>query len=145
MGMTDYVNVRDIADVPSFHDAELVGIEHRPEDRELELRFKRVRGEAAAFRFVGVITQRIVDFAEQNVLSRLLISPRYEFSSDEVRTWVRWINSRDDAKAAPVEGEKADRYVRDFVTGRRALFVLEPSCGAEMAVLCESIWLLRSR
>jgi len=141
----NYANVRNITDVPSFHDAELRGIEHRPEDGGLELRFKRVGGEVAAFRFVGVIAQRIVDFAGQNVLSRLLISPRYEFSSDEVRTWVQWLNSRDDAKAAPVDNEKADRYVRDFLTGRRALFVLEPSCGAEMVVLCESIWLLKSR
>ncbi len=145
MDITNYTNVRDINDVPSFHDAELIGIEHRPEDRELELQFKRVSGEAAAFRFVGVIAQRIVDFAEQNVLSRLLFSPGYKFSSDEVCTWVQWLNSRDDAKAAAIDCAKADQYVHDFVTGRRALFILEPSCGAEMAVLCESIWLLKSR
>ena len=145
MDTINYANVSDISDVPSFHDAEMITVEHRPEDRELVVRFKRVSGEVGAFRFTGVIAQRIVDFAAQNVVSRLLISPRYEFSSDEVRVWVQWLSSRDDAKAAPVGSEEADQYVRDFVTGRRALFILEPSCGAEMAILCESIWLLRSR
>ncbi|SAL75169.1 hypothetical protein AWB68_04718 [Caballeronia choica] len=141
MDTTNYANVGEINDVPSFHDAEIVRIEHFSDDRELVVSFKRVSGEAGVFRFTGVIAQRIVDFSEQNVVSRLLISPRYRFSSDEVRTWVQWVNSRDDAKAAPIDGERADQYARDFVTGRGALFILEPSCGAEMAVLCESIWL----
>jgi pyruvate-formate lyase-activating enzyme len=141
MDTTNYANVGEINDVPSFHDAEIVCIEHRSDDRELVVSFKRVSGEAGVFRFAGVIAQRLVDFSEQNVVSRLLISPRYRFSSDEVRTWVQWMNSRDDAKAAPIDSERADQYARDLVTGRRALFILEPSCGAEMAVLCESIWL----
>jgi hypothetical protein len=141
MDTMDYANVGEINDVPSFHDAEIVSIEHHSDDRELVVSFKRVNGEAGIFRFTGVIAQRIVDFSEQNVVSRLLISPRYRFSSHEIRTWVQWLNSRDDANAAPIDSERADQYARDFVTGQRALFILEPSCGAEMAVLCESIWL----
>ncbi|WP_414441768.1 hypothetical protein [Burkholderia sp. 22PA0106] len=141
MNTISYADVRSIHDVPSFHDAEITCIEHHSENRELVVSFKRVNGETGFFRFTGVIAQRIVDFSEQNVVSRLLMSPRYPFSSEEVRTWVRWVNSREDARAKPVDGERADQYVHDFVTGRRALFVLEPSCGAEMAVLCESIWL----
>jgi hypothetical protein len=142
MNTINYANVRDISDVPSFHDAELIGIEHRPEDRGLVARFKRVSGELGPFRFTGVVAQRIVDFTAQNVVSRLLISARYEFSSAEARTWMQWVDSRDDAKAAPVNGEKADQYVRDLMSGRRVLFILEPSCGAEMAVFCDSVWLL---
>ncbi|VWB37044.1 hypothetical protein BLA23254_01625 [Burkholderia lata] len=53
--------------IPTFHDAELVTIDHRPADQELRLRFRRVDAD------------------------------------------------------------------------RKALFVLEPSCGAEDAVLCETI------
>jgi hypothetical protein len=142
MDTINYANVRDLNDVPSFHDAELIGIDHRPEDRALAVHLKRASGETGMFRFTGVIAQRLVDFAEQNVVSRLLISPRYPFSSDEVRTWIQWVNSRDNVQAAPLDVERADRYARhDFVTGQRALFVLEPSCGAQMAVLCESVWL----
>jgi len=85
----------------------------------------------------------MVDFAGQNVASRLLISPRYAFTSAEVRTWVQWINSRDDSKAPAISEDKGEEYISDFRAGRRALFVLEPSCGAELAVLCESVSLKR--
>ncbi|MGK8889128.1 hypothetical protein [Burkholderia gladioli] len=127
-------------DEPTFHDAELVGIDHRPADRELLLRFARVDGTTGIFRFVGVVSQRIVDFAEQNVVSRLLISPTYNFSATEVGQWSRWVDSRD-AFQAPVDQTLIDRRLADFVAGRKALFVLEPSCGAEVAVVCDSIWL----
>jgi pyruvate-formate lyase-activating enzyme len=142
MDTINYANVRDLTDVPSFHDAEIIRIDHRREDRELAVHLKRASGDTGVFRFTGVIAQRIVDFTEQNVVSRLLISPRYPFSSDEVRRWVQWVNSRDTVTAVPVDDERADQYARDdLVTGQRALFVLEPSCGAQMAVLCESVWL----
>lgn len=125
---------------PTFHDAELVGIDHRPADRELLLRLTRVDGTTGTFRFTGVVSQRIVDFAEQNVVSRLLISPTYNFSTAEVAQWSRWVDSRDDFQAT-VNQEQIDQRIADFAAGRKALFVLEPSCGAEVAVVCDSIWL----
>ncbi|QQC65215.1 hypothetical protein [Paraburkholderia ginsengisoli] len=134
-----YTDIRNVADFPSFHDAELSGIEHNPETRSLELRFRRVGGEMEVLRFSGVVSQRVIDFAGQNVASRLLISPRYAFTSAEARTWVQWIDSRDDSKGAAIGEDKGEEYVRDFRAGRRVLFVLEPSCGAELAVLCESV------
>ena len=125
---------------PTFHDAELVGIDHRPADRELLLRFARVDGTTGTFRFVGVVSQRIVDFAEQNVVSRLLISPTYNFSAAEVGQWLQWVDSREDLQAT-VDQEEIDQRMADFVAGRKVLFFLEPSCGAEVAVVCESVWL----
>ncbi|SEJ62130.1 hypothetical protein [Paraburkholderia diazotrophica] len=139
MATDTYTDVRNVSEFPSFHDAELTGIEHDPELRTLELRFRRVGGEVEALRFSGVIHQRLIDFAGQNVASRLLISPRYTFSLAEVRTWLQWMNSRDDSKRAAISEQNGERCVRDLVAGRRVLFVLEPSCGAEMAVLCESL------
>lgn len=125
---------------PTFHDAELVAIEHRPADRKLLLRFTRVDGTTGTFRFIGVVSLRVVDFAEQNVVSRLLISPTYRFSASEVGQWLRWLDSRDDAPA-PVNQTTIDQREADFAAGRKALFVLEPSCGAEIAVVCDSIGL----
>ncbi|WP_186124909.1 hypothetical protein [Burkholderia gladioli] len=141
MQYENYQNVVALeGDGPTFHDAELVGIEHRPADRELLLRFARVDGTTGIFRFLGVVSQRVVDFSEQNVVSRLLISPTYNFSATEVGQWSRWVDSRD-AFQAPVDQTLIDRRLADFVAGRKALFVLEPSCGAEVAVVCDSIWL----
>lgn len=141
--MVTFTDIRNIADFPSFHDAELCGIEHDASARSLELRFRRVGGEIEWLRFSGVIAQRMIDFAGQNVASRLLISSRFAFTSAEARAWVQWINSRDDSKAAVISEETGEEYVRDFHAGRRVLFVLEPSCGAELAVLCESVSLKR--
>jgi hypothetical protein len=134
-----YTDIRNVADFPSFHDAELIGIEHDPEAHTLELRFQRVGGEFEVLRFSGVIGQRLIDFAAQNVASRLLISPRYAFSSAEIRAWLQWINSRDDSKGAAISEKEGDEYVQKLKEMDRVLFVLEPSCGAEMAVLCESL------
>ncbi|MEX3897243.1 hypothetical protein [Paraburkholderia sp. BR10954] len=136
-----YTDIRNVTDFPSFHDAELVGIDHDPLARALELRFRRVGGEVEELRFSGVIGQRMIDFAGQNVVSRLLISPRYAFSLAEVRMWIQWIDSRDDSKGTTLSEQKGDEYVQKLRAGARLLFVLEPSCGAEMAVLCESLTL----
>lgn len=139
MATGTYTDLRKISEFPSFHDAQLTGIEHDPEVRTLELRFRRVGGEVEVIRFSGVVRQRLIDFAAQNVASRLLISPRYAFSLAEVRTWLQWMNSRDDSKGAPISEQNGEDCVRDLAAGHRVLFVLEPSCGAEMAVLCESL------
>ena len=137
----NYQNVIGFAgERPTFHDAELVGIDHRPADRDLRLRFMRIDGKTGTFRFMGVVSQRVVDFAEQNVVSRLLISPTYHFSAAEVGQWLWWVDSRDDSQAT-VNQAQVDQRMADFVAGRKALFVLEPSCGAEVAVVCDSIWL----
>jgi hypothetical protein len=134
-----YIDIRSTPTFPSFHDAELIGIEHDPVARILDLRFRRVIGVIDTLRFSGLIAQRLIDFAGQNVASRLLISPRYTFSLAEVRTWVQWIDSRDDAKAAAINVDSGYEYIQKLANGDLVLFVLEPSCGAEMAVLCESL------
>jgi hypothetical protein len=139
MATGTYTDIRNVSEFPSFHDAELTGIEHDPELRILELRFRRVGGEVEVLRFSGVIRQRLIDFAGQNVASRILISPRYAFSLAEVRTWLQWMNSRDDSKGAAISAQNGEECTRDLVAGHHVLFVLEPSCGAEMAVLCESL------
>ncbi|MEM5330198.1 hypothetical protein VSR34_26855 [Paraburkholderia sp. JHI2823] len=141
--MDTYIDIGSVADFPSFHDAELRGIEHDPEARSLTLRFRRVGGEVEVLKFFEVVAQRLIDFAGQNVASRLLISPKHTFTSADAQTWVQWINSRDDSKGTGISGEEGDKYASDFRAGRLTLFVLEPSCGAEMAVLCESVSIKR--
>ncbi|MCC8396238.1 hypothetical protein LJ656_26980 [Paraburkholderia sp. MMS20-SJTR3] len=105
----------------------------------LALRFRRVGGGIEVLRFSEVTGQRLIDFANQNVVSRLLVSPRYIFSPVAVQTWVQWIDSRDDYKATAISEGQSEDYVGDFGAGRRVLFVLELSCSAEMAVICGSV------
>lgn len=133
--MNKYIDIRNIANLPSFHDAELYGLEHDPEAGLLELRFRRVDGKLEVLKFSGVFAQRMIDFAGQNVASRPLISHRYAFTLVEICRWILWINSRDDSKAVLISEDKGQDCMWDFATGRQMLFVLEPS----MAVLCECV------
>lgn len=55
----------------TLRDAKLVGIAHRPVDRELLVRSARVDGTTGTFRFMEVVVaRRIVDLAEHNGVSR---------------------------------------------------------------------------
>lgn len=139
MDNVQYRNVIGLEGVPTFHDAELIRIEHCPGSRELLLEFQRVDGSVGTFRFVGVLSQRMVDFAEQNVVSRLLISPAYSFSAAELRQWLSWVDGRTDSRPPVVDASMVGQFADDLTSSRRALFVLEPSCGAEAAVVCEAI------
>jgi hypothetical protein len=141
---TDYTRVCDIQNFPSFHDAELIGIEHRRDDRELELRFKRVNGEVEFLLFEQVISLRMIDFAEQNVASRILLSPKHPFSINDIRTLVGWIRSCADSKPALVSQEQAEQIAQAILAKQTTLFSLEPSCGAAVGVLCGSAWLRQS-
>jgi hypothetical protein len=140
-----YTNVRDLGKLPSFHDAELIRIEHRPDEHQLDLGFKRVNGEIEFLRFLQVSALRIVDFAEQNVASRILLTPMHVFSNLDVCSFVGWVRSYVDSRPAHVSEEQAEQLTQDFLEGKKALFALEPSCGAEIVVLCESAWLLSER
>jgi hypothetical protein len=136
-----YTNVRDLQSLPSFHDAELFRIEYRRDERELELGFKRVNGEIEFLLFTQIISFRMVDFAEQNVASRVLLSPDHSFSVDDVVAAIGWVRSWADSKPALVSADQAELLTQAFLAGAKTLFVLEPSCGAEIVVQCESAWL----
>ncbi|BBP99642.1 hypothetical protein BSFA1_47710 [Burkholderia sp. SFA1] len=142
MTKSNLTSIRDAVEFPSFHDAELISVEHDPDAKSLAIRLKRVSGPVETLVFRGVIAQRMIDFADQNVASRLLISPRYHFSCDDLCAWVRWMYSRDDAKAPELDRAITDRLYRDITEGQKVLFILEPSCGAELAVICESASIL---
>jgi hypothetical protein len=142
MTKANLTSIRDVANFPSFHDAELVSVEHDSNAKSLAIRLKRVSGSQETLVFHGVIAQRMIDFADQNVASRVLMSPTHSFSLDDVCAWVRWMYSRDDAKAPEIDRAITNRLHQDIVEGRKVLFILEPSCGAELAVVCESASIL---
>jgi hypothetical protein len=137
----EHTNVKEISNLPSFHDAELITITNNPSDYAFTLHFQRINGSVETISFTGVMAQRVMDFAEQNIVSRLLISAHYHFSSAEIRAWLQWVNSRDDATASAIDDKTANEYAQNFANGSGALFVLEPSCGAEIVVHCKDIWL----
>lgn len=88
--------------------------------------------------FSGIRAFRASDFGLQNVVSRALLSTSHRFSTNEIRDYVQWAHSQHDYKASLVDQNVAEidaAISRDELV----LFVIEPSVGAEIVVLCEKI------
>ncbi len=117
-----------------FHDAELVGLEANRDERSLTLKFRRADASISTLHVEGVSRFRIVDFVDQNVVSRLLVSSSHAFSKDEIAYWCRWICTLSDTTSWADEGH-IEEVRSKIAEGKLLLLVLEPSCGAELAAL----------
>ncbi|WP_184005219.1 hypothetical protein [Paraburkholderia sp. WSM4177] len=122
----------------SYHDAELVGCAYSRTDSSLLLSFECADGAVPKLLFSGVSAVRINDFCQQNVVSRLLISPSHAFAPDEIRAYVNWAHSQHDYRAAMTD-EKAQTIDAAIAAKKSILFVLEPSVGAEVVAVCHGI------
>ena len=122
----------------NYHDAELVGLYYARDRQHLLLNFQLVDGDLAVVRCDGVTHFRLGEMGLQNVTSRLLISSEREFQPDEIRNHINWACSRDGHEHAMTDSRAA--YFRTSIRHRQfTLLVLEPSVGAEVAVLCKSV------
>ncbi|MFL9992692.1 hypothetical protein SAMN05444172_6067 [Burkholderia sp. GAS332] len=122
----------------SYHDAELVGCTYSRTDSVLLLSFECTDGTAPKLPFSEVAAIRANDFSQQNVVSRLLVSPAHAFTPEEIRTYVNWASSQHDYRAAMAD-DKASTLVSDIAAGKFILFALEPSIGAEIVTLCKDV------
>ena len=122
----------------NYHDAELVGCAYSRADAALLLSFTCVDGSTPKLMFSNVTAVRVNDFNQQNVVSRLLISPSHTFTPDEIRTYVSWANSQHDYRAS-MTNEKAQLIAATVAEKQSILFVLEPSVGAEVVALFQGL------
>ncbi len=122
----------------SYHDAELIGCAYSRINSSLLLSFECVDGTTPKLQFSGVTAVRVNDFGQQNVVSRLLISPSHVFTPDEIRTYVDWASSQHDYRAAMTH-ERSKIIAAAVAEQQSILFVLEPSVGAEVVALCQTV------
>jgi hypothetical protein len=122
----------------NYHDAELVGLYYVRDRQHLLLNFQLVTGDLAIVRCNGVTHFRLGEMGLQNVTSRLLISSEREFQPDDIRNHINWACSRDGREHFMTDSRAA--YFRTTIRHREwTLLVLEPSVGAEVVVVCESV------
>ncbi|WP_109483568.1 hypothetical protein [Paraburkholderia sp. C35] len=120
-----------------YHDAEVVGLSYARADRVARIDFALVDGEAGLL-FSGVLALRVSDFGLQNVVSRVLLSTDHHFSIDATRDHVRWACSQHDYQASLTDQKIA--AIEEALSQRELLlFVIEPSAGAEIVILCETM------
>ncbi|MGT2476490.1 hypothetical protein [Paraburkholderia terrae] len=122
----------------TFHDAELLSISHRRLNAELRMSFVLVDGSVRAISCEGVRAMRATDIVRQNVVSRILLSTWHRFLDREVVKKVNWANSLDDT-SIQLDSSAMTQYEKNIASGVWNLLVVEPSCGAEIVVVSDSI------
>ncbi len=121
-----------------FHDAELVSVEIKRLEKKILLGFIRVNGIAAHLSFSDVVSFRINDLNFQNVVSRLIVSTEIPLDDKEIIQWVKWIHSSNETQPV-ITSDAIGKYLKQIKNNELILFVMEPSWGAEGAVICRSI------
>lgn len=121
-----------------LHDAEVIAI---AVDRLSETAHLSLRQEDGILRYVdfyGLIAFRCKDVTLQNVVSRVLRSSSGHFSKAALEYWLLWVTSLADTESWLSEEHKPEWCLACQV-GRWQLVVVEPSAGAQIAVLCERL------
>ncbi|SDJ04196.1 hypothetical protein SAMN04487926_1317 [Paraburkholderia steynii] len=121
-----------------YHDAEIAGVAYSRASGSALLNLERVISTETRIGFSGVKALRVSDFGLQNVISRVLISGSHRFSTDEIRDHVQWAYSQHDYNASLAD-EKIAEIEAAVSQGELVLFVIEPSVGAEIVILCVSV------
>ncbi|HEY0334081.1 MAG TPA: hypothetical protein VGC74_10275 [Stenotrophomonas sp.] len=125
--------------LPSFHDADLVGIRWvGAQELRVDLRLQNAD---ASVMFRGVKFFRVVDFATQNVVERLWSSEQLPDDQAFLVQQLKWATSTVDCPSYLSAG-KAEELVDAIKSGRHGLFGVIPSVGAELVVLCEGVEVL---
>ncbi|MBN9697073.1 MAG: hypothetical protein J0L85_14860 [Zoogloea sp.] len=85
--------------------------------------------------FVEPLVYRVVDYGDQNVISRFFKVEKEDASL--IYSWVEWIFSDSQGGILASEEGKA-RARKEICAGQRCLYVIEPSWGAEIAVIASA-------
>lgn len=121
-----------------LHDAELSNLAIDKLNATIEISFIMGNNKNCKVVLRGVKSFRSHDIVIQNVLSRLLISSDDEFSESETSKWIEWSTSLSDAGTWLTEKQLAE-WSQSCNDRTLNLVVFEPSAGAEIASVCESV------
>lgn len=129
-------------ELTSFHDAELVGVDHDRAHETVSLTFSMPDGHVSKISFQDVVVVRITNYGLQNVVLRLMTSTSSELTPADRRRMVEWAFS--DADGSQLGNPTSLHDLMDRVSSGAALvFYLEPSWGAEATVVARSMTIAR--
>jgi len=120
----------------NIHDAEVVQVDMNKLNKRLILGFQTQKTELERLFLDDVAVFRINNFIKQNIVSRLITSLTQSISDEEVTHWVKWTNSLD--SDVMIKPEAVQNYVNRIKNKELILLIIEPSWGAEIAVICRS-------
>jgi hypothetical protein len=126
-----------VEDLRTFHDAELTSIALDRTARRVLLSFLRDDGTKGRFECEGVRNIKCSTLLLQNVVSRLLVVPALGLKVEEVQRIIAWSFTLDNRLA--ISPETLATNAANVMAGELQLFYVDPSWGAELAVLCGSV------
>ena len=133
--------MENIERLSTFHDAELRHVSHKAAVELLELGFEKADGQFVLISLCGVVAFRATDMKMQSVVSRLLVHGiNITLTEADLVEHVGWISRTCDGEQLS-DSKAVNTLVQKVIAGKRQLFILEPSWGAEMVVLAEKILL----
>ena len=121
-----------------LHDAEIIAIAVDRLSGIARLSLRQEDGVLHSIDFYGVKAFRSEDITLQNVVSRVLRSSSGQFSEEVLERWLLWVTSLSDAKSWLSDDQKRE-WCAACEAGRLELVVLEPSAGAQIAILCDGL------
>ena len=133
-------NVR-VEDLGDFHDAELTSLTLDRTAGRVLLVFSKDDGTDGQLECKGVLNIKCSTLLFQNVVSRLRAAPIPALPAEEVRQIIAWSFTLDNRMA--ISTGRLDTHVDNVMSGKLKLLHVDPSWGAEVAILCHSISLHR--
>ena len=121
-----------------LHDAEVIAITVDRLNGIARLSLRQEDGVLRSIDFYELKAFRSENVTLQNVVSRVLRSSNGQFSEEVLQRWLVWATSLSDAESWLSEERKRE-WCAACEAGRLELVVVEPSAGAQIAVLCERL------
>ena len=122
----------------ALHDCELIEIVMNRGRDLLILGFIDPCQNEFEIRFGGILTYRMNNVQYQNVVSRAMISADPEMSADDTERLFRWTSSGS-AEQLLIGKDVFELHLRRIHSGELSLFHVEPSWGAEVGVVAQTI------
>jgi hypothetical protein len=122
----------------NLHDAELIEVNVDGSAKRVRLRFQTGSEGEAHMELQGVLAFRCEDLTLQNVVSRVLQSSKGHFTPESLQRWVQWVTSLSDCDSWLREDRK-QAWNDAFQERQFDLVVIEPSAGAQLAVVCQHV------
>jgi hypothetical protein len=129
-------NIR-VEDLGDFHDAELTSLTLDRTAGRVLLVFSKDDGTDGQLECKGVLNIKCSTLLFQNVVSRLRVAPILALPAEEVRQIIAWSFTLDDRMA--ISTGRLDTHVDNVMSGKLKLLHVDPSWGAEVAILCDAI------
>lgn len=121
-----------------IHDSEIISINIYKSRRELEFILNSSNNTIIRIVFHDIAIFRINDVLFQNIISRLMIHTNKHTNDKDITYWINWISMSNNGEYI-VAKDMAHNYLKQIKNNELTLFLLEPTWGAESAIICKSL------